>query len=95
MKVSQLCSETLIPHVINNAYGVTLKRCMNVINEASQKYGTSGVYAVVQSTDKNLLVPVGGAIVTSCDESVLDRLSSTYAGMGNRFNPEYVYNLVT
>lgn len=80
MKVGKLSAETGVPHVVNNAYGMALRRCMNVLQEASTKYGRAGVHAVVQSTDKNLLVPVGGAMVVSSDEAVIDRLSSTYAG---------------
>lgn len=35
---------------------------------------------VIQSTDKNLLVPVGGAIIASFDENVLKNIANTYPG---------------
>lgn len=36
--------------------------------------------AVVQSTDKNFMVPVGGAIVACFDESVIEKISKSYPG---------------
>ena len=36
--------------------------------------------AIIQSTDKNFLTPVGGAIVASPNEEFLDAVSETYAG---------------
>ena len=36
--------------------------------------------AFVQSTDKNLLVPVGGAIVAGPDAALLRRVAQTYPG---------------
>ncbi len=41
---------------------------------------TGRVDIVVQSTDKNLLVPVGGSIIAAFDENVLNRISRTYPG---------------
>jgi hypothetical protein len=41
---------------------------------------------VVQSTDKNFMVPVGGAIVWSPNKKFIDNLSSTYPGRAN-INP--------
>ena len=38
------------------------------------------VDAFIQSTDKNLLVPVGGAIVASCNEPFLQAVAQTYPG---------------
>jgi O-phospho-L-seryl-tRNASec:L-selenocysteinyl-tRNA synthase len=35
---------------------------------------------VVQSTDKNFMVPVGGAIITSPDSSVVDQIAANYPG---------------
>lgn len=55
-------------------------RCMHLIQEASRK---GRVDAFVQSTDKNFLVPVGGAIVASFDKGLLDRICKMYAGRAN------------
>lgn len=41
------------------------------------------VDAFVQSTDKNFMVPVGGAIVAGFDENFIDAVSKTYPGKFN------------
>ena len=38
------------------------------------------VDAFIQSTDKNFMVPVGGAIVAGFDEKFIDAVSKTYPG---------------
>lgn len=38
------------------------------------------VDAFVQSTDKNLLVPVGGAIIAGFDKGFVERISKMYPG---------------
>jgi len=38
------------------------------------------VDAFIQSTDKNFLVPVGGAIVAGFDANFIDAVSKTYPG---------------
>lgn len=48
-----------IPLVVNNAYGLQSSRCCHLINEGCR---VGRVDAIVQSTDKNLLVP--GELVT-------------------------------
>lgn len=50
---------------------------MHLIQEASRK---GRVDAFVQSTDKNFLVPVGGAVIGSFDKTLLDRISKMYPG---------------
>ena len=39
--------------------------------------------AFVQSTDKNLMVPVGGAIVASCNEAFIQEVAQIYPGLDN------------
>lgn len=34
----------------------------------------------VQSCDKNLMVPVGGAVIASAHKSITDKIAQTYAG---------------
>lgn len=58
--VSKVCQRLQIPHIINNAYGVQAKALCAAITSAWRK---GRVDAVVQSTDKNFMVPVGGAVV--------------------------------
>ena len=51
-----------VGHVINNAYGIMSRTCMGSIARAA---AAGRVDAVVQSTDKNFQVPVGGAIIAT------------------------------
>ncbi|KAF7994293.1 hypothetical protein HCN44_003383 [Aphidius gifuensis] len=78
--IAVLCTQYNIPHVVNNAYGLQSTRCMHLIQEASRK---GRVDAFVQSTDKNFLVPVGGAIIGSFDKNTLDKISKMYPGRAN------------
>ena len=55
-----LCERLAVPHIVNNAYGVQSRRVMESIERAAR---VGRVDAVVQSMDKNFMVPVGGAIV--------------------------------
>lgn len=55
-----------VGHVINNAYGVMSRTCMGAIARAA---AAGRVDAVVQSTDKNFQVPVGGAIIATAKVS--------------------------
>ncbi|KAM7360120.1 sec synthetase [Cochliomyia hominivorax] len=77
VKLSCLAEEHNIPHVINNAYGLQSPYICSRIQEAAVK---GRVDLFVQSTDKNLMVPVGGAIVAGFNEFVVHNVSKTYAG---------------
>lgn len=59
-EIARLCDEFGVPHVVNNAYGLQCSKITHALNEACR---TGRVDLVVQSTDKNFLVPVGGAII--------------------------------
>jgi len=61
-KIARLCGTLGVPHVINNAYGVQSRQLCRAIDRS---WTVGRVDAVVQSTDKNFMVPVGGAIVCS------------------------------
>lgn len=76
-EIAQLCQEQNIAHVINNAYGVQSSKCMHLVNEAMR---TGRVDAVVQSLDKNFMVPVGGAIVCSASTAFVASISKLYPG---------------
>ena len=58
--IAKLCQKYNVAHVINNAYGVQSRKLCGKIEAAMRK---GRVDCVVQSLDKNFLVPVGGAIV--------------------------------
>ena len=75
--IAHLCSDNEIPFVINNAYGVQSEDIMKEIRSAID---AGRVDAVIQSSDKNFLTPVGGSIVVSPNPSIIEWTSDTYAG---------------
>lgn len=76
--LSILAKEKNIPHLVNNAYGMQSKWIMNRIgNVCANK--DSRIDLIVQSTDKNLMVPVGGALVSGNEEFV-EKVAKSYAG---------------
>lgn len=54
-----MCQAHGIPHVVNNAYGV---QSAFISDRLSRACRVGRVDVLVQSTDKNFLVPVGGAV---------------------------------
>lgn len=58
--VAKLCEENDIYHVINNAYGLQCSQTSKLINRACV---VGRVDAIVCSTDKNFLVPVGKSVL--------------------------------
>ena len=77
VSVASLCKRMDLPLVINNAYGL---QCSKITHEISEAMRTGRVDAIVQSTDKNFLVPVGGAIIASPSKKVLKAVSEIYPG---------------
>ncbi|KAL3937936.1 MAG: hypothetical protein SGBAC_007058 [Bacillariaceae sp.] len=67
-EVAKLCAKTNVHHVINNAYGLQCPKTCKLINRACV---VGRVDAIVCSTDKNFLVPVGGAIILSPNKKVI------------------------
>lgn len=80
--VAHLCKELNVGHVINNAYGLQMSKCCHIINQACR---VGRVDAFVQSTDKNLMVPVGGAIVASPDKKFVQSVSENYPGRASMY----------
>ncbi|NPB02030.1 MAG: O-phosphoseryl-tRNA(Sec) selenium transferase [Methanopyri archaeon] len=76
-EIAEICEEYDVPLVVNNAYGVQHEHYRDVINRAVKK---GRVDAIVSSTDKNLLTPVGGSFVYSPDETALEEVSRAYPG---------------
>lgn len=66
VSISKLCKKHGIPHIINNAYGVQSRKICERITSAWRK---GRVDVVVQSTDKNFMVPVGGSILLSSNSN--------------------------
>ncbi|KAL3904177.1 MAG: hypothetical protein SGPRY_011390 [Prymnesium sp.] len=81
LEIGRLAREAEVPHLVNNAYGLQCASCMKAIASASRN---GRVDAFIQSTDKNFLVPVGGAVIATCSKEfgldLLAQLSTTYPG---------------
>ncbi len=55
-EIAKIAQEKNVPHIINNAYGVQSREIMKLVNGAVV---AGRVDAVIQSSDKNFLTPVG------------------------------------
>ncbi|MFW9793718.1 MAG: O-phosphoseryl-tRNA(Sec) selenium transferase [Candidatus Thorarchaeota archaeon] len=76
-EIAKACADKNIPLVINNAYGVQSERVMSEIRSAVD---AGRVDAVVQSSDKNFLAPVGASVVVTPKKDFVDLIADTYAG---------------
>ncbi len=76
-EIARSCSDNDVPLVINNAYGVQSDRIMREIRSAVD---AGRVDAVVQSSDKNFLSPVGASIIVSPSKDFIKEITETYAG---------------
>jgi O-phospho-L-seryl-tRNASec:L-selenocysteinyl-tRNA synthase len=76
--LSHLCQTYSIPHLINNAYGLQSTKIIHEIEQTKRSNGR--IDYIVQSTDKNFLVPVGGSIVLTYNSQLFDQLSHAYPG---------------
>ncbi|XP_055641604.1 O-phosphoseryl-tRNA(Sec) selenium transferase isoform X2 [Toxorhynchites rutilus septentrionalis] len=75
--LSGICRDKAIPHLVNNAYGLQSTYLTHQLEQAAR---VGRVDAFIQSTDKNLLVPVGGAIIAGFDSKMIDQISEFYPG---------------
>ena len=69
-----------VGHIINNAYGV---QCQRFSKQVSRAWTVGRVDAVVQSTDKNFMVPVGGAVLSAPKGEgswLVDSVAKSYPG---------------
>lgn len=76
-EIAKIAKEHDIFHVINNAYGVQSREVMKRIQGAID---AGRVDAVIQSTDKNFLTPIGGSVISAPSESFIKEISKCYAG---------------
>ncbi|TFG08452.1 MAG: O-phosphoseryl-tRNA(Sec) selenium transferase [Promethearchaeota archaeon] len=76
-EISKFAEKNDLVHVIINAYGVQSPEWMKLIRSAID---AGRVDAIVQSTDKNFLTPIGGAVIASPDDNVIEKISQAYAG---------------
>ena len=75
--IARLCADHDIPHIVNNAYGVQSQEIMAQVRAAID---AGRVDAVIQSSDKNFMAPVGGSIVVSPKPIIIEWTADTYAG---------------
>ena len=76
-EISKLAQKNKLIHIIINAYGVQSPEWMKLIRSAID---AGRVDAIIQSTDKNFLTPVGGALIASPIKENIKKISQTYAG---------------
>ena len=76
-EISKFAKENKLVHIVINAYGAQSPEWMKLIRTAID---AGRVDAIIQSTDKNFLTPVGGAIITSPSKEIINKISQTYAG---------------
>jgi O-phospho-L-seryl-tRNASec:L-selenocysteinyl-tRNA synthase len=78
--VARLCAQHDVPHVVNHAYGVQSSALCAHVSRACR---VGRVDVIIQSTDKNFLVPVGGSVVAAPQgrpPSVLRAMACKYPG---------------
>ncbi len=76
-EISKLAREKDLVHIIINAYGVQSPEWMKLIRSAID---AGRVDAIIQSTDKNFLTPVGGSLIASPAKENIIKISQAYAG---------------
>lgn len=76
-EISKLAQEKELVHIIINAYGVQSPEWMKLIRSAID---AGRVDAIIQSTDKNFLTPVGGSLIASPAKENIIKISQAYAG---------------
>ncbi len=76
-EIAKFAKENQIIHIINNAYGLQTPTLLKLIR---QSIDAGRVDAIIQSTDKNFLTPVGGAVITSPNPDLIEAISKCYAG---------------
>ena len=76
-EISKFAKKNDLVHIVINAYGVQSPEWMKLIRVGID---AGRVDAIIQSTDKNVLTPVGGAIIASPSEEIITKISQAYAG---------------
>ncbi len=76
-EISKFAQENDLIHIVINAYGVQSPEWMKLIRSAID---AGKIDAIVQSTDKNFLTPVGGAVIASPLKENITKISQAYAG---------------
>jgi O-phospho-L-seryl-tRNASec:L-selenocysteinyl-tRNA synthase len=77
VKVGELLQSFGIPQIVNNAYGLQSSHAIHQINETIRL--ELPLTAIICSTDKNFMVPVGGSIIIA-KPSLITEISDLYPG---------------
>jgi O-phospho-L-seryl-tRNASec:L-selenocysteinyl-tRNA synthase len=76
-EIAKFSKEHKLIHIVINAYGVQSPEWMKLIRSAID---AGKIDAIIQSTDKNFLTPVGGAVIASPEKDNIKKISQAYAG---------------
>lgn len=76
-EISKFAKDKDLIHLVINAYGVQSPDWMDLIRSAID---AGRVDAIIQSTDKNFLTPVGGAVIAAPAKITIEKISRSYAG---------------
>ncbi|MFX1496561.1 MAG: O-phosphoseryl-tRNA(Sec) selenium transferase [Promethearchaeota archaeon] len=76
-EISKFAKENDLVHIVINAYGVQSPEWMKLIRSGID---AGRIDAIIQSTDKNVLTPIGGAIIASPHKEKIIKISQAYAG---------------
>jgi O-phospho-L-seryl-tRNASec:L-selenocysteinyl-tRNA synthase len=76
-EISKFAKDKNLIHIVINAYGVQSPEWMKLIRAGID---AGRVDAIIQSTDKNMLTPIGGAVIASPREELITKISQAYAG---------------
>ena len=76
-EISKFAQVNNLIHIVINAYGVQSPEWMALIRSAID---AGRVDVIIQSTDKNFLTPVGGAVIASPLKEKIIKVSQAYAG---------------
>jgi len=81
--IGKIAFQRDLPHIVNGAYFLTIKKARNLVQECAKSKGNSRIDAVVCSTDKNFLTPVGGSIIFSAskgEDALTSKIAKNYPG---------------
>ena len=74
-----MCNTHSVPHLVNGAYFLQSSRSVNILNSALGK--NRRIDAVVMSTDKNFMTPVGGALICCPQKKgLVTKVAQNYPG---------------
>jgi O-phospho-L-seryl-tRNASec:L-selenocysteinyl-tRNA synthase len=76
-EVAIQCKKHNLFHLINNAYGIYCTKICDMLNQACK---SGSVDLIISSTDKNFMVPVGGSLIYSPNEEMINKVKKNYPG---------------